>query len=469
MNILRKLAMVIAVLIAPLAANAEAITLFDNGAFSGFQEQSRNNMCALFGGDGTCISRFTIYDQFVLDTDSTITGITWHQTEQSPGNYMGTLLTIGTGTPSETSLLHTLLVTADRVLIQIPNGDPRFNSMPDGSFEALASVSDLEIVLDEGQYWLGIHNMYPQFGGSSQWSQTLGTNQTIAGRWQGEGQVCGAFPTGPDGGCLKFFPGENSAFSIIGRIDVVIDIKPGKTPNSINLTSGQKIPVAILTTDDFDATQVDPSTVTFGPDEAMEVHKASHIKDVDEDGDMDVLLHFDTAETGIACGDTEATLTGATFDGEAITGTDSVNTVNCPAVDTTIKVLIGDKDCFGLGGVCSDGDRYVEDLGGVHFADNREPGEPLGVDHWGTRVSLDGPSFDIGLDLGGATPSSALFTIFIAGLEHGATFSLNGSNIGTYESGDNTYVRCADIFVVRYEHSDYVCSRCRVRARWFHH
>ena len=40
---------------------------------------------------------------------------------------------------------------------------------------------------------------------------------------------------------------------------VTIDIKPGKTPNSINPTSGQMIPVAVLTTDTFDATQVDAS------------------------------------------------------------------------------------------------------------------------------------------------------------------------------------------------------------------
>jgi hypothetical protein len=110
---------------------------------------------------------------------------------------------------------------------------------------------------------------------------------------------------------------------------VETDIKPGKTPNSINPTSGQKIPVAILTTDTFDVTQVDWETVSVGPGGATESHGRAHVKDVDDDGDMDLLLHFDIPDTGIECGDTQATLTGETFEGEPIIGTDSIVTVNC--------------------------------------------------------------------------------------------------------------------------------------------
>jgi hypothetical protein len=50
---------------------------------------------------------------------------------------------------------------------------------------------------------------------------------------------------------------------------------------------------------------------------------------------MDMVLHFDTQYTGIACGDIEATLTGETFDGQAISGTDAVVTVKCDWVDQT--------------------------------------------------------------------------------------------------------------------------------------
>ncbi len=106
---------------------------------------------------------------------------------------------------------------------------------------------------------------------------------------------------------------------------VDIDIKPGSDPNSINPSGKGVIPVAILTTDNFDATTVDPDTVIFGPGGAEPVHTA--IEDVDDDGDTDMILHFRTQDTGIELGDTEATLTSQTTDGIEITGTDSVRIV----------------------------------------------------------------------------------------------------------------------------------------------
>ena len=39
-------------------------------------------------------------------------------------------------------------------------------------------------------------------------------------------------------------------------------------------------------------------------------HIAGHIFDVNVDGFPDLVLHFNTTETGIACGDTLASLTG---------------------------------------------------------------------------------------------------------------------------------------------------------------
>jgi hypothetical protein len=45
--------------------------------------------------------------------------------------------------------------------------------------------------------------------------------------------------------------------------NVYIDIKPGSYPNSVNLGSQGVIPVGILSSVDFDATQVDPDTVAL--------------------------------------------------------------------------------------------------------------------------------------------------------------------------------------------------------------
>lgn len=91
-------------------------------------------------------------------------------------------------------------------------------------------------------------------------------------------------------------------------IAVEIDIKPGSDSNPINLKSKGVIPVAILTTDDFDATTVDGSTIEFAG--ASPVHGVGHFKDVDEDGDIDWVGHFKIQEMSIEAGDaTTVTLT----------------------------------------------------------------------------------------------------------------------------------------------------------------
>ncbi len=110
---------------------------------------------------------------------------------------------------------------------------------------------------------------------------------------------------------------------------VNIDIKPGSDPNSINPKSRGKIPVAILTTGTFDATTVDTTTVLFGKtgNEANPVHHV--LEDVDGDGDTDMILHFQTQETGIECGDNTVYLTGKINSGSTIEGSDSIRTVGC--------------------------------------------------------------------------------------------------------------------------------------------
>lgn len=118
------------------------------------------------------------------------------------------------------------------------------------------------------------------------------------------------------------------AISIASDVtEVEIAIKPGGHPNSINLSSRGVIPVAILTTPAFDATTVDAGMVRFGPGAATKAHKKGHVQDVDDDGDLDVLLHFRTQDTNIGSTDTEACLTAETFDGQQIEGCDSVRVV----------------------------------------------------------------------------------------------------------------------------------------------
>jgi hypothetical protein len=107
---------------------------------------------------------------------------------------------------------------------------------------------------------------------------------------------------------------------------VSIDIKPKGAANRLNLVRRVAIPVAILSTGDFDATTVDPLSVKFGRAGAGERHSWGHIRDVNEDGRKDLVLHFLNQETGIQPGATEACLTGTTLAGVSIIGCDRIKT-----------------------------------------------------------------------------------------------------------------------------------------------
>lgn len=114
---------------------------------------------------------------------------------------------------------------------------------------------------------------------------------------------------------------------------VEIDIKPKSDSNSINSNNLHGvITVAILTTDDFDATTVDHTTISFQGASETHVSKKTgnpkrHEEDVDGDGDTDLVLHFRLGDTDLTCESTEGVLTGEDFDGQAIEGIDDISTV----------------------------------------------------------------------------------------------------------------------------------------------
>jgi hypothetical protein len=123
---------------------------------------------------------------------------------------------------------------------------------------------------------------------------------------------------------------DMGAYEVQEAITIVkIDIKPDSHTNSINLKSSGVVAAAILTSEEFDALMIDPDTVGFGPSGAARAHIEPHVEDVDYDGDMDLLFHFRTQETGIQCGDIEASLIGVTWGGADIKGTDSIRPIKC--------------------------------------------------------------------------------------------------------------------------------------------
>jgi hypothetical protein len=116
-----------------------------------------------------------------------------------------------------------------------------------------------------------------------------------------------------------------------------IDIKPGSDTNPINIKNPSIVPVAILGSDEFDVLTVDPATVCFGADppdpfrsDCTESHeRGHHDEDVDGDGHLDLVMHFDQNETRIHPGRTEACLTGETLDGQPFRGCDFVQVALC--------------------------------------------------------------------------------------------------------------------------------------------
>lgn len=163
---------------------------------------------------------------------------------------------------------------------------------------------------------------------------TLSSAVQVVSTGSGSGPFV-AIVTATFSGPIGFQVNEWYAYNNSGSFNVevspfaVIDIKPEGIPNSINPRSNGVIPVAILTNAEFNASSVDPSTVRFGAtgSEAPAVHSA--LEDVDRDGDADMILHFRTQDTRIVCGATIAFLTGRTFGGQAIQGSDSIVTRGC--------------------------------------------------------------------------------------------------------------------------------------------
>ncbi len=114
---------------------------------------------------------------------------------------------------------------------------------------------------------------------------------------------------------------------------VEIDIKP----NSMNLGSKGTTPVVIFSTDTFDVTTVNPTTVQLeGSEVRMKGNGASmySYSDFNGDGRLDLMVHVETEylhlQQPASATETDQihlTLTGTTYDGTIITGSDSVRIV----------------------------------------------------------------------------------------------------------------------------------------------
>ena len=95
--------------------------------------------------------------------------------------------------------------------------------------------------------------------------------------------------------------------------EVDVDIMPGH----INLRSRGKVPVAILSTADFDASTIDLDTVTVAGapiDLRPNGTLAASLEDLNGDGLLDLVVHISTEELQVTSFNTEALVEGFTLD-----------------------------------------------------------------------------------------------------------------------------------------------------------
>lgn len=124
----------------------------------------------------------------------------------------------------------------------------------------------------------------------------------------------------------------NEAYGSFG-FQVNIDIRPGSPNNNISLASAGVIPVAILSSANFDApSQVDPTTLTLMGSNVRLIgrtDKAScNVRDVNRDGKPDLVCHMKATQSSLLkTGSASAVLTGRTFSGQTVQGEGSIRIV----------------------------------------------------------------------------------------------------------------------------------------------
>jgi hypothetical protein len=114
------------------------------------------------------------------------------------------------------------------------------------------------------------------------------------------------------------------------EMTVGIDIKPGSPQNTINPKSKGVVPVAILSRPGFDAiTQLDQTSLTFGRtgDEKSLEKCVPGAQDVNRDGLLDRICHFDNEQAGFSATDIKGVLKGKTTVGTPIRGSDLIRIV----------------------------------------------------------------------------------------------------------------------------------------------
>ena len=207
--------------------------------------------------------------------------------------------------PLDMSLLGNDIVRAEHVRIQIPLHDIGSFNMRFGcpACSTFISVDGDDLVSVSGG-----------------WRLSNPTIQALQAFIDQRGASSVYMSIGIGGGLIEVFSSVRA---------VAMDIKPGDGPNTLNPRSHGVVPIAILTTEEFDATSINVTSLRFGATGEEAAPLRSVLDDVDADGDTDLLVFFRTQDTNIDCETLFTYISGVTMTGVSIAGTDSVAVVGC--------------------------------------------------------------------------------------------------------------------------------------------
>ena len=107
-----------------------------------------------------------------------------------------------------------------------------------------------------------------------------------------------------------------------------LDVLPGDPANVVYPNKTGKLPVAVLSSATFDATQVDPATLRFGVGQATPTAPPV-VANVDGQYGADTTARFQVFQSGIACNDTDVSLSGETYGGEQFIAEDAIDATQC--------------------------------------------------------------------------------------------------------------------------------------------
>jgi len=149
----------------------------------------------------------------------------------------------------------------------------------------------------------------------------------------GVGDVCDNCPEVPNADQLdRNEDGIGDACTT--EISVEIDIKPGSDPSSWNCKNTRAgMPVAIFSSEAFDATTIDVSSLMFEGSPVSTTHGRVHAEDVNFDGLMDAVVHLNSVDvcstlTSAPLKQTvPVVLTGSTIDGDDFIGEGDIRVV----------------------------------------------------------------------------------------------------------------------------------------------